>query len=128
MAPGPSAASGFRGGGDTAGGFAGHLEEAGVPSAGADGAIVAAGFLCAFVVLFCGADADGQCVDAKRMEAGSATDGDIHSHASHREDFLEERSENRAGKEGFAGESGSRCGEWRDGGGESAGESIVDIS
>src|ERR1700722_16735533 len=95
MASRPAALAGFCRGSDAAGGFAGFVEVAGLPSAGVDGAIVAARVLRASAVLFRGAHADGQRVDAQRLAAIRAARRNARRDAADREDLLEERSEAR---------------------------------
>src|SRR6202045_5024604 len=95
MAPGNPAAGKFRGGCNRGYLLPIDLEAPGNQAAGADGSIFAASILRAPAILLRGTYADGQRLDAQRVEATRAVDGHFYGHVALRKIVLQERGQAR---------------------------------
>src|ERR1700731_3978131 len=95
MAPGNPAPGKFRGGCNRSCLLPVDLEAPGDQAAGADGSIFAASILRAPAILLCGTYADGQRLNAQRVEATRAVDSHLYGHVAHRKIVLQERGQAR---------------------------------
>ena len=93
MALGSASAARFHGSGRATDLLAIFSETIGRTAVGDAGSIFAAGILRTSAFLLCRTYADGQCVDAQRMEAVRAVDGYIHSDAADGKGIFKERSQ-----------------------------------
>src|SRR5580693_1128874 len=88
----------FRGSGSIANPFATDHEDGSDKASRTVRTIFAASLLRPPSVLFRRSHADGQCVDAKRMAAICTSKHDIYGDVNRREDFLQERGEERTAR------------------------------
>src|SRR5579863_475643 len=98
MAPRTDEDARFRGSGSVADSFATDNEGCSDKASRTAGTIFTASFLRPSSVLLRRSHADGQCVDAERMATIRTPDHDIYRHVNHREDFLQERGQERTAR------------------------------
>ena len=98
MAPRADKDARFRGSGSVAHPFAADHENGSDKASRTVGTIFPASLLRPSSVLLRRSHADGQCVDAERMETIHTSEHDIYSDVNHSEDFLKERGQERTAR------------------------------